>query len=97
MSSPLSCVGVAPPLSSEITLVTLLKLTADSVEPPAVRAEGGGGWAGEESSAAFGTWGEERESCPSHRHKHRDGMAWNKVWLASFPDPVQGAGLGTRQ
>ena len=44
VSSPssLSCVGVASPVSSEITLVTLLKLTADSVGPPVAREVGGG-------------------------------------------------------
>lgn len=41
--SSLSCVGVAPPVSSEITLVTLLKLMADSVGPPVAREVGGGG------------------------------------------------------
>ena len=42
-SSPFSCVGVACSLASEITLATILKLTADSVGAPVVRVVGGGG------------------------------------------------------
>ena len=42
-SSPFSCVGVARSLASEITLATILKLTADSVGAPVVRVVGGGG------------------------------------------------------
>ena len=42
-SSPFSCVGVAHSLFSEITLATILKLTADSVGAPVVRVVGGGG------------------------------------------------------
>ena len=42
-SSPFSCVGVACSLASEITLATILKLTADSVGAPVVKVVGGGG------------------------------------------------------
>ena len=42
-SSPFNCVGVARSLASEITLATILKLTADSVGAPVVRVVGGGG------------------------------------------------------